>query len=176
SLIYAYRSQGHTQAHLDPLSDPPPPNPELAMEEFGLGPEDLETPFESGHLLGDERITLREIIDTLRMIYCGTIGYEYIHIQNTEARRWIQAKIEPQRGRIEFPEKTKNRILRKLFAAESFERFLHTRYSGQKRFSLEGGETLIPCLDNVLEHCGRMGIKEVVMGMAHRGRLNVLAN
>ncbi len=176
SLIYRYRSIGHTQADLDPLTGPPPANPDLELERFGLAENDLDQTFDSGHFLEGSAISLRKLIDALRKTYCGNIGYEYIHMQNTEARRWIQSKIEPLQGRIEFPVKTKNRILRKVFAAEAFERFLHTRYSGQKRFSLEGGETLIPCLDNALEHCGRLGIKEIVMGMAHRGRLNVLAN
>ncbi|MEM9160856.1 MAG: 2-oxoglutarate dehydrogenase E1 component, partial [Verrucomicrobiota bacterium] len=177
SLIYAYRSLGHTQAKLDPLSELDPlPNPHLSLEEFGLSDADLDTTFDSGHLLGNDQLTLREIIAALQEIYCRSIGYEYIHMQNTEARRWIQQKIEPLKGNIEFSNKIKERILRKVFAGEVFERFLHTRYPGQKRFSIEGGETLIPLLDNVLEHCGRLGINEVVMGMAHRGRLNVLAN
>ena len=176
SLIYGYRSLGHSQANLDPLSGPPPNNPNLELSEFGLSESDLDQEFDSGHFLESQNIKLRGLIEALRKTYCSTIGYEYIHIQNREARRWIQQKIEPLQGKINFSEKVKNRILRKIFAAEEFERFLHTRYSGQKRFSLEGGETLIPCLDNALEQCGRLGIKEVVMGMAHRGRLNVLAN
>lgn len=176
SLIYRYRSVGHTQADLDPLSGTPPANPDLNLKEFGLLESDLDQEFDSGHFLSGSKIKLRSLIKALEKTYCGTIGYEYVHMQNTEARRWIQQKIEPLQGKTEFPDKIKNRILRKVYAAETFERFLHTRYTGQKRFSLEGGETLIPCLDNVLEHCGRLGIKEVVMGMAHRGRLNVLAN
>ena len=176
SLIYGYRSLGHSQANLDPLSGPPPNNPNLELSEFGLSESDLDLEFDSGHFLESQKIKLRGLIEALRKTYCSTIGYEYIHIQNREARRWIQQKIEPLQGKINFSDKIKNRILRKIFAAEEFERFLHTRYSGQKRFSLEGGETLIPCLDNALEECGRLGIKEVVMGMAHRGRLNVLAN
>ena len=175
-LIYAYRSLGHTQAHLDPLSGPPPANPAFELHEFGLEQSDLAAFFDSGHFLGGQPMRLSDLIDALRKTYCSTVGYEYIHMQNTEARRWIQSKIEPLQGQIDFSDKIKTRILRKVLAAEAFERFIHTRYSGQKRFSLEGGETLIPCLDNVLEHCGRLGIKEVVMGMAHRGRLNVLAN
>lgn len=176
SLIYAYRSLGHTQASLDPLSGPPPDNPDLKIEEFGLSKADLDTEFDSGHFLDGQPLKLRDLIEALRKTYCSNIGYEYIHMQNTEARRWIQRKIEPLQGKVDFSTKIKTRILRKVFAAESFESFLHTRYTGQKRFSLEGGETLIPCLDNVIEHCGRLGIKEIVMGMAHRGRLNVLAN
>ncbi len=175
-LIYAYRSLGHTQAHLDPLSRPPADNPDLYLGKFELTPADLDSSFDSGHFLDGKQLKLRELIDALQKTYCSSIGYEYVHMQNTEARRWIQGKIEPLQGKIDFSEKIKTRILRKVFAAESFERFIHTRYTGQKRFSLEGGETLIPCLDNILEHCGRIGIKEIVMGMAHRGRLNVLAN
>ena len=176
SLIYRYRSIGHTQANLDPLSSAPPSNPDLALERFGLDESDLEQPFDSGHFLQNQSIKLKDLIQALEKTYCSNIGYEYVHMQNTEARRWIQSKVEPLQGKIDFPSKIENRILRKVFAAEVFERFLHTRYPGQKRFSLEGGETLIPCLDNVIEHCGRLGIKEIVMGMAHRGRLNVLAN
>lgn len=176
SLIFRYRSIGHTQANLDPLSGPPPSNSDLDLQGFELDEADLDREFDSGHFLDGRNMKLRNLIEALRKTYCGNIGYEYIYIQNTEARRWIQQKIEPLQGHIEFADKVKNRILRKVFAAEAFEHFLHTRYSGQKRFSLEGGETLIPCLDNALEHCGRLGINEVVMGMAHRGRLNVLAN
>jgi len=175
-LIYAYRSLGHTQARLDPLSDEPAPNPDLALEEFDLEPADLEAPFNSGHFLDAKDMPLRELIAALERVYCRSIGYEYIHIQNRHVRRWIQERIEPLQGAIDFSANVKVRILRKVFAAETFEKFLHTRYPGQKRFSLEGSETLIPCLDNVLEQCGRLGIREVVMGMAHRGRLNVLAN
>lgn len=176
SLIYRYRSVGHTQANLDPLSGPPPPNDDLNLDRFGLSESDLDQEFDSGHFLDGRNMRLRDLIDALEKTYCGNIGYEYVHMQHTEARRWIQKKIEPLQGKVDFSDKIKNRILRKVYAAETFERFLHTRYTGQKRFSLEGGETLIPCLDNALEHCGRLGIKEVVMGMAHRGRLNVLAN
>ncbi|MBD5780504.1 2-oxoglutarate dehydrogenase E1 component [Pelagicoccus sp. NFK12] len=176
SLIYAYRSLGHTQAKINPLDEVTPQNPNLSLEEFGLSESDLDAAFNSGHFLDGQPMKLRDLIESLKKTYCSSIGYEYIHMQNTEARRWIQSKIEPAQGSIEFSDAIKTRILRKVFAAEAFESFLHTRYTGQKRFSLEGGETLIPCLDNVLEHCGRLGIKEVVMGMAHRGRLNVLAN
>lgn len=176
SLIYAYRSVGHTQAHLDPLSPPPAANPDLAIAEFGLGEADLDQHFDSGHFLQSKTMKLRDLVQALNNTYCKSIGYEYIHIQNTEERRWIQQKIESLHGEIDFSDKIKTRILRKVLAAEGFEKFLHTRHSGQKRFSLEGGETLITCLDNVLEHCGRLGVEEIVMGMAHRGRLNVLAN
>ena len=176
SLIYAYRSIGHTQAHLDPLSPPPAPQPRLALEEFDLGESDLAVEFSAINYLDGGRMRLSSIIEGLRETYCSYVGVEYMHIQDKEVRRWIQAQIEPNRMRPDFTRETKLRILHKLYQAEIFERFLHTRYAGQKRFSLEGGETLIPALDALIEHCGALGLKEIVMGMAHRGRLNVLAN
>ncbi len=176
SLIFAFRSVGHTEAHLDPLSPPPPPQPRLTLEEFGLSEADLDTEFSAINYLDGGVRTLREIVRSLRETYCGVIGYEYMHMQDVEARRWIQHRVEPETWRPEAPREDKLHILRKLYAAEGFERFLHTRYAGQKRFSLEGAETLIPMLDALKEHCGALGLKEIVMGMAHRGRLNVLAN
>ncbi|BET69032.1 2-oxoglutarate dehydrogenase E1 component [Opitutales bacterium ASA1] len=176
SLIYAYRSIGHTQAHLDPLSPPPAPQPRLALEEFGLADSDLDTRFAAINYLDGGVHTLRSIVESLRETYCGVIGYEYMHMQDVEARRWVQHRIEPIRSRSSFQRDTQLRVLHKLYAAEMFERFLHTRYAGQKRFSLEGAETLIPMLDAIIDHCPTLDIREIVMGMAHRGRLNVLAN
>ena len=176
SLIYAYRSIGHTQAHLDPLSPAPAPQPRLALEEFGLSEHDLPVEFSAINYLDGGTMRLSSIIEGLRETYSGYVGFEYMHIQDKEIRRWIQAQIEPNRCRPEFTREAKLRILHKLYQAEIFERFLHTRYAGQKRFSLEGGETFIPALDALIEHCGTLGLKEIVMGMAHRGRLNVLAN
>ncbi len=176
SVIFAYRSIGHTQAHLDPLSPPPPPQPRLALAEFGLSEADLDVEFAAINYLQGGAMKLRTIIDGLRETYCGVVGVEYMHMQEVEARRFIQLHIEPNRFRPDFTRDVKLRILRKLYEGEIFERFLHTRYAGQKRFSLEGSETLIPMLDALIEHCGRLGMREVVMGMAHRGRLNVLAN
>ncbi len=176
SLIYAYRSIGHIQAHLDPLSPPPAPSPRLSLEEFGLNEADLDVEFAAVNYLDGGAMRLSSILEGLRETYSGFVGFEYLHIQDKEIRRWIQAQIEPNRCRPEFSRETKLRILHKLYQAEIFERFLHTRYAGQKRFSLEGGETLIPALDALIEHCGALGLKEIVMGMAHRGRLNVLAN
>ncbi|TVR53335.1 MAG: 2-oxoglutarate dehydrogenase E1 component [Puniceicoccaceae bacterium] len=176
SLIYAYRDIGHTCARLDPLAESPPPQPRLALESFELSETDLDLVVDTGNYLGGGPHSLRDVIAGLRQTYCSSIGFEYLHIQDVDIRRWIQRRIEPGRASPEFSGEQKLRILRKIYQAEVFERFLHTRYAGQKRFSLEGGETLIPCLDNIIEHCGRLGLKEVVMGMAHRGRLNVLAN
>ena len=176
SLIYAYRTLGHAQADIDPLSDPPPPDPRLNLKEFGLSDEDLEATFDSGHYLGGGPKLLSTVIDGLRATYCGKLAIEYIHMQDTRARRWIQHRLEPLRSTPDYPAEKQIRILRKIYAAETFESFLQTRHAGQKRFSLEGGETLIPALDALIEHCALLGPKEIVLGMAHRGRLNVLAN
>jgi 2-oxoglutarate dehydrogenase E1 component len=176
SLIYHYRSIGHIQAQLDPLNDPPPPSPRLALGEFGLAEPDLETFFDVGHYLDGGQMRLVDLIAGLKQTYCGPIGVEYLHIQDTEVRRWLQNYMEPRRNQPNFGKDEKIRILRRLHKAEIFEHFLHTKYVGQKRFSLEGGETLIPALDTIVEHCAVLGIDEIVLGMAHRGRLNVLAN
>jgi 2-oxoglutarate dehydrogenase E1 component len=176
SLIYHYRAIGHVQAHLDPLSDPPPPAPRLALGEFGLNAADLETFFDVGHYLDGGQMRLTDLIVSLKQTYCGHVGIEYLHIQETEIRRWLQDYMEPRRNQPNFSKPQKVRILRRLHKAELFEHFLHTKYVGQKRFSLEGGETLIPALDTIIEQCPEAGIDEIVMGMAHRGRLNVLAS
>ncbi len=176
SLIYHYRNIGHLQAHLDPLSAPPAAHPRLALADFGLGEGDLEQSFDIGHYLDGGQMKLRDIVAALADTYCGTIGVEYIHIQDTEIRRWLQLRIEPNRFKPEFSRDEKIRILRRLHKAELFEKFLHTKYVGQKRFSLEGGETFIAALDAIIERCPALGLAEIVMGMAHRGRLSVLAN
>ena len=176
SLIYHYRLIGHIQAHLDPLGPPPPPAPRLALGEFGLSESDLGAPFDVGHYLAGGQMRLADLIDGLRQTYCGHIGCEYLHIQDTPIRRWLQEYMEPRRNQPRHAREEKVRILRQLHKAELFEHFLHTKYVGQKRFSLEGGETLIAALDTILERCPALGIEEIIMGMAHRGRLNVLAN
>ncbi len=176
SLIYHYRSIGHIQAHLDPLSDPPPPAARLALGEFGLSEADLEKAFDVGHYLQGGQMKLRDLVENLRATYCGRIGVEYVHIQETEIRRWLQDRMEPSRNQPRFTALQKVRILRRLHKAELFEKFLHTKYVGQKRFSLEGGETFIAALDAIVEHCPETGVEEINLGMAHRGRLNVLAS
>jgi 2-oxoglutarate dehydrogenase E1 component len=176
SLIFHYRSIGHFEAHLDPLGQPPPPHPRLALAEYGLGDDDLERSFNVGHYLSGGAMRLRDLVANLSRTYCGYVGVEYIHIQDTEVRRWLQSRMEPVFNRPSFTRAQKLRILRRLHKAETFERFLHTRFLGQKRFSLEGAETLIPLLDSLVEFCPALGIKELVLGMAHRGRLNVLAS
>jgi 2-oxoglutarate dehydrogenase E1 component len=173
-LIAAYRAIGHLQAHLDPLSGPPPPTPKLELGQFQLSDADLDTSFDVGTYLGGGQMTLRDIIASLQQIYCSHIGVEYAHIQDQDCRLWLQDRIESTRLKPAFPRPLKVRILRRVHKAELFEKFLHTKYVGQKRFSLEGGETIIAALDAVIDHCPDVGVEEIVMGMAHRGRLNVL--
>ncbi|MEQ8818670.1 MAG: 2-oxoglutarate dehydrogenase E1 component [Sumerlaeia bacterium] len=178
SLIYHYRDLGHLIARIDPLGRiNSETHPLLDLENFDLGPEHLDMEFHADKLLfGPARMTLRAIIDSLKTIYCQTIGVEYMHIQNTPERRWLQKRMEPFLNKTDAAPGKKLRVARCLRQAEAFEKFLHTTYVGQKRFSLEGGETLIPTLDTIVEKAGLEGIEEIVLGMAHRGRLNVLAN
>jgi 2-oxoglutarate dehydrogenase E1 component len=175
-LINRYRSIGHREAHLDPLSDPPVPHPSLSIEQFGLTADDLDTVFDIGSYLGGGQMTLRDIVANLRRTYCGFIGAEFTHIQDVEVRRWLQERMERTRNQPDFSKAEKIRILRRVHKAELFERFLHTKYVGQKRFSLEGGETMVAAVDSIIEHCPSVGVEEVVMGMAHRGRLNILTS
>ena len=174
--IYAYRSIGHTIAHFNPLNKETPHNPRLTLERLGLEEADLDTVFHTGNYLHGVEMTARELLQRLQQTYCHTVGFEYIHIQETPRRRWLQARIEPECFVPRFTKEEKQRIVRTIMQAEDFENFLQTRYVGQKRFSLEGGETLIACLESIFERCGKNQVDEIVMGMAHRGRLNVLAN
>ena len=174
--IYAYRSIGHTQAQFNPLVHEAPSNPRLSLERLGFGPEDFDDTYHTGNYLSGVEMTVGELLSNLYATYCGPIGVEYLHIQETRKRRWLQARIEPNLNVYNFSRQRKFRILDKVMEAEIFEKFLHTRYVGQKRFSLEGGETLLACLDALLEKFPQVGVHEIVMGMAHRGRLNVLAN
>ncbi|WP_297461007.1 2-oxoglutarate dehydrogenase E1 component [Ferrovum sp.] len=174
-LINAYRFLGHRVAHLDPLERHPLPEvPELTLDYHGLVDIDEFTSFETGSLVGPSQALLSEILTRLRRTYCGTVGVEYMYLTDTAQKRWIQQCME---NPPETPDPRAQRtLLAHLSAAETLERYLHSRFVGQKRFSLEGGESLIPCL-NTLIHEGRAkGIEEIVIGMAHRGRLNVLVN
>lgn len=177
-LISAHRFRGHTLAHLDPLDLREPiraPNLDIAF--YGLTEADLDKTFHTGTLVGPSQATLREILDTVRKVYCGNIGAEYMYITSTEEKRWIQERLESARGQPEFSAAKKRDILRWLTAANEFETFLHRKYVGQKRFSLEGGESLIPLLDELIQVFGAdQDRREIVIGMAHRGRLNVLVN
>ena len=136
----------------------------------------MGTVFNTGSLVGPELAPLRKILQLLQQIYCGSIGVEYMYMSDTEQKRWIQSRLEGTRAQPTFSAEYKRHILERLSAAEGLEKYLHTRYVGQKRFSGEGGESLIPLLDNLLQRAGRMGVQEVVIGMAHRARLNVLVN
>jgi len=175
-LINAYRAIGHLQAHLDPLSPPPPPAAKLQLSQFALADADLDTSFDVGTYVGGGQMKLADIIASLQETYCRHVGVEYAHIQDQDCRRWLQDRIESTRLRPKFTRPQKVRMLRRVHKAELFEKFLHTKYVGQKRFSLEGGETIIAALDSVIDHCPDVGIAEIVMGMTHRGRLNVLCS
>ncbi len=175
-LVQAYRSLGHTLAKLDPLENHNADQPLLALEAFGFGEADLDQTVSSRYFMGGKSMRLRELIATLQRVYTGKIGVEFMHIASTKVRNWVRDRMEAW-PETPAPEPAAQRvILGHLFAAEAFERFLHTRYVGQKRFSLEGGETLLPLLETILQRCVNLGVRELVMGMAHRGRLNVLAN
>ncbi|MBI4622772.1 MAG: 2-oxoglutarate dehydrogenase E1 component, partial [Verrucomicrobia bacterium] len=175
-LINTYRSIGHLEAHLDPLSDRPTAHPRLSLAQFNLGEADLDTAFDIGTYLGGGQMKLRDILAQLRLTYCDYVGVEYTHIQDVEVRTWLQEKMESTRNQPAFSPAEKIRILRRVHKAELFERFLHTKYVGQKRFSLEGGETMVAAVDSIIELCPHVGVEEVVMGMAHRGRLNILTS
>jgi 2-oxoglutarate dehydrogenase E1 component len=175
-LIYAYRNLGHFLANLDPLSEPRASHPLLELSQFNLREGDLDHTFDTSMFLGLPRATLRQLLAALRETYCRTIGVEYMHIQDTGIRRWLQERMEPHRNQPRFDRAKKLFILKRLYYAEMFEHFLHSRYPGEKRFSLEGAETLIPLLEAVVEKAPETGVREIVMGMSHRGRLNVLTN
>ncbi|PPK98709.1 2-oxoglutarate dehydrogenase E1 component [Kineococcus xinjiangensis] len=173
-LIHAYRVRGHLMADTDPLEYRQRVHPDLEIESHGLTLWDLDREFPTGGFGGRAHMKLREILGVLRDSYCRTTGIEYMHIQDPEQRRWIQNRVERPYNKPSAAEQL--RTLRRLNAAEAFETFLQTKYVGQKRFSLEGGESVIPLLDAVLSASAREGLDEVCIGMAHRGRLNVLAN
>ena len=176
-LINAYRFRGHQVAQINPLGRRRDAAvEELSLEFHELSENDLDTEFETGSLGSAECLTLREIQDLLQQTYCGTVGSEYMHILETKEKRWIQKRLERSRGRAKLNDVEKINILQQLTDAEGLERYLHSKYVGQKRFSLEGGESLIPLLDELVQFAGTLKIKEVVIGMAHRGRLNVLVN
>ncbi|MEA3412107.1 MAG: 2-oxoglutarate dehydrogenase E1 component [Pseudomonadota bacterium] len=177
-LINSYRYLGHRQADLDPLEQHPRPSvPELELEYHGLGATDMATEFNTGSLFGlPDCASLRDILSALSTTYCGTIGSEYMHLTDTVQKRWIQKYLESVHGNPPVSHEVKRRILDRLVAGTELERYLHHRFVGQKRFSLEGGLALIPLLDNIIGRCGEHGIRELIVGMAHRGRLNVLVN
>lgn len=176
-LINAYRFRGHQKADVDPLGRTHTKTVEdLSLASHDLTDADLQTVFATGSLCGPAETTLQEIIDIISDAYCGSIGAEYMHITETGEKRWIQQRIETVRGKASLGIDAKKNLLKRLTAAEGLEKYLHTRYVGQKRFSLEGGETLIPLIHEVVQRSASHGMKEVVIGMAHRGRLNMLVN
>ncbi len=175
-LIHAYRVRGHLVADLDPLDSKRTPHRDLDPATYGLTLWDLDREFITSGLSGQDKATLREILEVLRETYCGTIGVEYMYIADPERKDWLQNRMESTRNYPALDQASKKRVLEKLVEAESFERFLHAKYVGHKRFSLEGVEALIPLLDRILNDAAQQGVVEAVMGMPHRGRLNVLAN
>ena len=174
-MIRAYRMRGHLAADLDPLRmTPPQSHPELEPESYGFTEADLDRPIFIDHVLGLEFATVREMIAILKRTYCSTIGVEFMHISDPAEKGWIQERIEgPDKG-ITFTPEGRKAILNKLIEAEGFEKFLDVKYTGTKRFGLDGGESMIPALEQIIKRGGQMGVKEIVLGMAHRGRLNVL--
>ena len=177
-MINAYRFLGNRWAQLDPLKRHARPEvAELEPSFYGFTEADLSTSFRTGSFdIGVEEATLREILEALRLRYCGHIGAEYMYIADVQQKRWIQARYEPMRLQTRYSYDDKKRLLSTLTAAETLERYLHTRYVGQKRFSLEGGESMMVAMDQLIRTAGGHGVKEIVIGMAHRGRLNVLVN
>lgn len=176
-LINAYRYRGHQAADLDPLDLREPEEvPDLNPEFHRLTEADMGRIFNTGSLYAPDRMALKDIIELVKEVYCGHLGTEYMHITDTRQKRWIQKRLEGYRARPEISDNGKHWLLTMLTGAEGIEKYLHTRYVGQKRFSLEGGETLIPMLDEIIQRAGRQEAEEIVIGMAHRGRLNVLIN
>ncbi len=175
-LIYAYRTLGHTIARINPLAEKRLENLQLSFRELGFSEKDLDLRVASKFFLDNEEMKLREMIARLERIYADAIGAEFMHIQNTRIRNWVLHRLESRPDKRQTARAVQIALLRTLLEAESFEVFLHSRYVGQKRFSLQGAESLMVILDTVLHKCPAAGVEEICMGMAHRGRLNVLAN
>ena len=177
ALIRAYRLRGHLLAKLDPLEMMKSDYlDELHPEYYGFKKDDYDKRIILNGVINRESSTVREILKFLRSTYCGPIGYEYMHISNPIERVWFRDRVEKDDNALKFTNNGKNAILNKLIQAEGFEKFLHTKYIGTKRFGLDGGESLIPALEQIIKIGGQSKIKEVKIGMSHRGRLNVLAN
>jgi 2-oxoglutarate dehydrogenase E1 component len=175
-LINMYRTRGHKLADLDPLSDEPGHSPELDLEYYGLTLWDLDREFYCGGLGGNEKATLREIVSLLRDTYCKKIGAEFMHLLDLEERKWLRERMESTTNTPDLTKDQKKEILHRLNQAMAFEQFLHKKYIGHKRFSLEGADTLIPMMHYMLERAGEDKVEKIFMGMAHRGRLNILVN
>jgi 2-oxoglutarate dehydrogenase E1 component len=176
-LIHAHRALGHFRARVDPIRLRAQPNiPDLEPAFHGLTEADMNTVFHTGNLGGRSEMALHEIVDMLRQTYTGSIGTEFLHISEVDQKRWLQTRLEATRARPDFTPDERVQFLSRLIAAEGLEHYLHTAYAGQKRFSLEGGESTITALDTIIRTAGVRGVQEMVIGMAHRGRLNVLVN
>jgi 2-oxoglutarate dehydrogenase E1 component len=176
SLIKAFRSRGHLLATTNPVRARKDRQPRLELADYKLSEADLDTTFQAGAFLLGRPATLREIMDALRKVYAGNIGFEYMYVRSMKEKEWLRNKIEKESLAFDPSQETKKRVLQKLNEAVVFENFLHTKFLGQKRFSLEGGEATIPALDTIINQAADQGVEEVMIGMAHRGRLNVLAN
>ncbi len=176
-LIRAYRARGHLESNLDPLGlKQINYHPELDPAHYGFTDADRNRKIFINGVLGMESATLNEIVTALRQTYCGNIGVEFLHLTDPDEKQWIQERVEGPRNQTDFTVNGKRAILQRITAAECFEKFLHTKYVGTKRFGLDGGESLIPCIEQIMKRGGQLGLKEIVVGMAHRGRLNVLTN
>jgi 2-oxoglutarate dehydrogenase E1 component len=175
-LMQSFRTRGHLLADTNPIRPRRDRKARISLEEYGLSDADRKTVFQCGEFLGIGPATLDQILDHMKEIYCGKIGFQYMHSNNTDVRRFMRERIESTAKKISLPIEKKKRILEKLNEANVFENFLQTKYVGQKRFSLEGGEATIPALDAIFSKAADLGAKEFIIGMAHRGRLNVLAN
>ncbi len=176
ALISRHRELGHLLACLDPLETCSLEHPLLSLESFGLGEADLDRTFHTPSLAISEQSTLREIVELLRDTYCHSVGVEYMHLQDPGERRWLQERMEPVRNRPRLSHDEKRRILKSLSEAMQFDQFLHARYLSQKRFSIQGAEAVVPVLDGLVRHAAEAGCREVILGMSHRGRLNVQVN
>jgi 2-oxoglutarate dehydrogenase complex, dehydrogenase (E1) component, and related enzymes len=176
-LIRAYRIRGHLIANLDPLGlMKREEHSELKIETYGFTKNDLNKKIFIDGVLGLQEATLAEILEILKKTYCGTIGYEFMHMGDPDEKAWIRDRIEGPEKEISFTENGKKAIFNKIVEAEGFEKYLHVKFVGTKRFGLDGGESLIPALEQIIKRGGNLGVKEIKIGMPHRGRLNVLAN
>ncbi len=175
-IIQSYRARGHLLSKTNPIRERRNRHPHLNLSDYGLSNADLSFQSVCGEYLGLGKCSVKKILEFMDQVYCKSLGFEFMHVQNTEIRRWFRDKIEKNNGLINFPLDKKKRILKKLNEAVVFENFLNTKYVGQKRFSLEGAENTVPALDAIIDVAQQNGVEEVVIGMAHRGRLNVLAN
>ena len=176
-LIRAYRVRGHLHANLDPLGlTEPPPHSELDPASYGFTEKDWDREIFINYVLGLETATLRTIMQVLKETYCGSIGIEFMHIQDPDEKSWLQERIERIRNQTSFTTEGKRAILNRLIETEGFERYLDKKFTGTKRFGLDGGESLVPAMEQIFKRGSQLGIEEIVLGMAHRGRLNVLAN